>query len=96
MADIIPFKCVPVEEVEAPHLSGECFCGACGHEFVGVMPVGLTHIDCPKCKRIWGAMKHVVEPSETWACNCGERMFWLTPKGAMCRKCGIITTDWAD
>lgn len=83
---------------DRPHLAGEAFCGACGHEWVAVEPVGNTHFECPKCHRWWGAYKHAAKPKDGdfWRCNCGETLFWLTPTGAMCRRCGTRSADWAE
>ena len=33
---------------------------------------------------------------EVWQCNCSSHLFFLTPDGAMCSNCGIITSDWCD
>lgn len=82
-------------EKEGPHISGQALCGACLTEWVAVAPVGETSLRCPSCKRYWGAFKHAVEPKARWRCNCGEELFWLTPTGAMCRRCGVRSNDWA-
>ncbi len=83
---------------DGPYWSGECLCGACGHEWAGAAPVGQeAHLECPNCHRFWGAAKHAVTPPHaTWRCNCGETLFWLTPAGALCRRCGTYSNDWAD
>jgi hypothetical protein len=101
MADVIDLsgrRAVPTcdDGTDEPHLAGPAFCGACHHEWSAVAPHGVTHLECPKCKRYWGALKHAVEPDQTWRCNCGEELFWLTPTGAMCRRCGVRSNDWAD
>lgn len=96
MADVLPFA-KPIEDKQEPHLSGEAFCGGCSHKWVAVAPVGTTHLDCPACGRLWGAFKNVVEPEVAWTCiNCGEQLFFLTQSGAMCRRCGIVSSDWAN
>lgn len=82
-------------EDDGPHLTGPAFCGACGHEWDAVAPVEVCHLECPACKRFWGVFKNAVEPETAWRCNCGELLFWLTPEGAMCRKCGSRSNDWA-
>jgi ribosomal protein S27E len=67
IVDLRPVKC---EEAEVPHLAGTFICGACHHEWTGVAPVGSLHVDCPKCGRMLGAPKNVVEPdviSSDWA-----------------------------
>lgn len=96
MGNIVSFGPKKCDEIIEQHLSGMFVCGACHHEWEDVAPVGTTHVDCPNCGRAWGAAKNAVEPEYSWRCNCGESLFWLTPKGALCRRCGIITTDWAD
>lgn len=79
------------------HLSGEAVCGACGHEWQAVASVGVVILECPECNRAFGSFKHAVDPpDDRWQCNCGERLFWLTPRGAMCRTCGVISSDWAE
>jgi hypothetical protein len=80
-----------------PPLSGTARCGYCSYEWEAVAPVGAVHLECPSCHRMWGAYKHAVEPPKAfWRCNCGEELFWLTPKGAMCRRCGLVSNDWAN
>lgn len=84
-------------EAEIPHLAGPAFCSACKHEWMAVAPIGTVEgLECPKCSRIFGAFKHEVAPKMAWQCNCGNILFWLTPEGAMCRKCGIVSHDWAN
>jgi len=39
---------------------------------------------------------HVLKRNEVaWVCNCGSVLFFLTPEGAKCQKCGIVSNDWA-
>jgi len=96
MSNIVSLRPAKHGEGDGPHLSGDFVCGACDHEWTGVAPVGITHAECPKCHRFWGSAKHAVEPKQSWRCNCGEFLFWLTPNGAMCRRCGVISCDWAE
>lgn len=79
----------------AASLSGIAICGKCQHEWAAIAPVEATHLECPNCRTFWGAMKHAVEPETAWRCNCGEYLFWLTPTGALCRRCGSRSNDWA-
>jgi hypothetical protein len=79
-----------------PVMVGEAFCGACGAEWEITTQVGTVHFKCPNCRRTWGALKHVCEPEVAWRCDCGETLFWLTPTGAMCRRCGERPKDWAE
>lgn len=86
----------PYAEETVPHIQGPCRCGACQHEWEGAAPVGVVHTECPNCHRFWGVFKNAIEPDQAWRCNCGEQLFWLTPTGAMCRRCGLIATSWAE
>lgn len=84
------------EAADGPTLQGAAICDACQNEWQAVVPAGdVDHMQCPKCKRFWGSLKHAVEPVTAWVCNCGNRLFWLTPTGAMCRRCGLRSNDWA-
>ncbi len=107
MADIVEFSggkktegAAPLTKPGAsdgPYLEGEAICGACQHEWQAIQPVGgKQHLECPACHRLWGAFKHAVEPVNSWRCNCGEQLFWLTPTGAMCRRCGKRSNQWAE
>lgn len=96
MTNIVSLDARRAAEQESPHLAGEAECTVCGHRWSAVAPVGTIHLDCPSCDRLQGVFRHGVEPQEAWTCNCGERLFWLTRAGAMCRKCGIISSDWAE
>lgn len=81
---------------DGPHVTGPCRCDACGHRWVGVAPVEVVHLECPKCKRDWGIFENAIEPDVAWRCNCGNRLFWLTPTGALCRGCGTRSNQWAE
>lgn len=83
-----PRSSVIEEKENEPHLAGKAFCGACGHEWVAVVHIGVVHLECPQCHRMWGALKHAVEPMMAWRCGCGEKLFWITPYGIQCRSCG--------
>lgn len=97
MNDVIDFPNkdgAPAED--GPYWAGYAQCGACGFEWAAAVPVGdEDHLECPNCHRFWGAAKHaVVPPTAIWRCNCGETLFWLTPEGPQCRRCGIKPDDW--
>lgn len=36
------------------------------------------------------------QDEKLWRCNCGHLLFFLTPDGAKCRRCGIICRGWCD
>lgn len=79
-----------LKQPDVTHLAGQAECGACGHKWEAVCPAGVTRFDCPRCDRFWGVMRHAVEPLTAWRCHCGEQLFWITPKGCMCRRCGVL------
>lgn len=97
---VIPFRprtSAPAEDEGPRRLVGKAVCGACQHEWdAEALIAEPTHLECPRCHRFWGAFKHAVEPKMAWTCNCGEFLFWLTPDGAMCRRCGLVSSEWAD
>lgn len=96
-ADVVEFRKREIEEREEPHLTGKAVCTTCNHEWVAVAPAGTVHLECPECLRVQGVFKNAVEPERAWACNCnGNQLFFLTRAGAMCRACGVISSDWAD
>lgn len=98
MADVIAlFAEKPAaNEDDGPHIEGPAVCGACQNQWQAVAPVGTTILECPKCARLWGSFKHAIDPESAWRCNCGEQLFWLTPTGAMCRRCGVCSNQWAE
>lgn len=85
MSDVIPFR--PRE----PHLSGAAECSCCRATWQAAAPVGVHTLECPNCGRMTGFFSHAVEPpagSAMWRCDCGNALFWVTPDGVLCRKCG--------
>lgn len=80
---------------DGPSLSGKAECGACGKEWEATAPLGTTLLECPGCKRMWGSFSNAVEPDVAlWRCDCGEQLFWITPVGCMCRRCGTIQNGY--
>jgi len=80
-------------EREYPHLSGEAICTNCGHEWQAVVPVGVTmHLECPECHTHQGLLNYGIEPptEKVWECQCGEQLFFVTPEGLYCRRCGAL------
>ena len=77
----------------APAMSGETRCLACGHEWVAVAPVGTVFLECPSCSLVKGMLKYPCErEGEHWECNCGNSLFHITPDGVYCPNCG----EWAE
>jgi len=96
-ADIVKFEKREPAEEDGPHLTGKALCTTCAYEWEAVAPVGTVHLECPACARLQGVFKNAVEPETAWACHCsGNQLFFLTRAGAMCRMCGLISSEWAD
>lgn len=88
-AEIRPFK---RPEPDVQHGSGQAFCFACKHEWVGVVPTGVTEFECPSCGTMKGRWKFEFAPSgdqEVRVCGCSNQLFYLTREGHMCANCGI-------
>lgn len=86
-----------------PHWSGHCKCVGCGHEWVGVGPIGTMWVDCPSCELPKGTPKYPFGPSEGDAvlvcnhCN-GDIMSLYVRNGrtrVMCVGCGTDQTEAA-
>lgn len=76
-------------EANQPHLSGNCRCMQCTHEWVGVAPVGTTWMDCPECKSTKGHFtKPIARGVEMWTCGCGNQLFHVNREGLYCTMCG--------
>lgn len=79
---------------EPPHGVGEAFCIGCDHVWTATAPVGTTQLECPECRALKGhwRFEHAPAPapgSLVRECNCGNQLFYLTPKGHMCANCGV-------
>lgn len=74
-----------------PHQVGSAFCIACDHEWEAVAPVGIEVLECPSCRCVKGRFKFECAPAvglQVRQCNCGNQLFYLTPQGHMCPRCG--------
>jgi len=73
-----------------PHMRGEARCLQCKHEWNAVAPVGAVWLECPECNTNQGVMKNTVirEDYLHYECNCGNDLFYRTPDGDYCPKCG--------
>lgn len=71
--EVIPF------ERKSPHLHGAALCLACGHEWVGVQPVGNKGdtLDCTKCGSAKGVFKRFVAYSGHPQWQCKACTGWL-------------------
>lgn len=77
-----------------PHISGPARCSRCKHEWIAVAPVGTTQLECDCCGGMHGLFVHPCAPAEgelVFECNCGSDLFYVLPRGIMCRVCGTTT-----
>lgn len=89
MSNVVEFA--PRHEKTDPHATGEAFCLACDHVWVAVVPVGETLFECPSCRSMQGRFRYEVVPScDVWECQCGNQLFYITPDGHWCPRCGIL------
>jgi predicted RNA-binding Zn-ribbon protein involved in translation (DUF1610 family) len=88
VAKIISLKQAQIDR--RGHISGNAECLSCGNEWVVFAPVGVVWFECPKCHMQKGCMKGPCERAGLhWTCGCGNRLFYLTPDGEYCPRCGI-------
>lgn len=81
------------DKLNNPHLAGECVCVACGHTWMGVMPVGrFDELECENCGLMKGVLKYGVVPEPTLVCDCGCWLFTVSGKSGdiMCWQCGTV------
>lgn len=72
--------------------SGEAFCIGCDHTWAAVAPTGTTQLLCPNCgteKGTWKFPFQLPDGELIRECQCGNRLFYITPEGHMCIRCGI-------
>ena len=80
-----------------PHLSGPAICTHCSNKWTAVAPVGHhDNLECSGCGLFMGIIGAPVVPREFWVCDCESELFYLTKAGAACRKCGLVSSAWAE
>jgi len=90
-------KIIDFPEKDDPHCSGEAICLICKHTYVAVVPTGVTFFECPACGVHKVIFKYACERSDPhWQCNCGNKLFYLTPKGLYCPNCGDWQFGWEE
>jgi hypothetical protein len=90
---VLDFKRPEPEPEET--LRGRGYCIECQHEWEAVAPVGVRCFECPSCGTHKGTWLGVVEPpAERWECNCGGQLFFCTPTGFDCAKCGTTQENF--
>jgi len=98
VSDVICFQAA--KEERQPHWSGECVCLGCGHEWVGVAPIGTHVVECPSCGLDKGHSRHLFGPMEgdsVFQCDCGsEGLMAYLRSGRfhmICLACGVNHTE---
>lgn len=72
-----------------PTNAGEAKCLACGREWIAVAPISVIALECPSCGMLRGLFKYLCErEGPHWQCNCGNKLFRVTPEGYYCPNCG--------
>jgi hypothetical protein len=77
MAEVVQFK--QRREPEGPYATGEAAC-QCGHEWVGVAPIGVMALECPSCGSMNGKWKHPFGPAvgdSVFRCQCEADTFFF-------------------
>lgn len=87
------------KEENAPHWAGRCKCIGCGHEWVGVGPIGVViALECPECGLPKGVTKCLFggeEGDAVFVCQvCGsEAMTAYKRNGHFHQRCMGCGTD---
>ena len=82
---------IPFPQRTTPHGVGAAFCIGCDHEWEAISPVGTERLECPGCHAVKGIFKFEFAPNvgtQVRECNCGNQLFYLTPDGHLCPRCG--------
>lgn len=87
-------KIYNLEEIKRkrePHVEGPAKCLACGHKWEAfvLLEENTFGIPCPECKLERGEFVYGLAPSDPiYICPCGNDLFYVTPSGPFCLKCG--------
>jgi len=71
--------------------TGIAVCMTCKHEWNTAAPVGTLYLQCPECETMKGRFKYpfnVKSGEYQRICDCGNDLFYITPKGHLCPNCG--------
>ena len=92
-----PFGEVVDLDSQRPHVSGEARCLHCAREWMAVAPHAHEYLECPACHLMRGVFVYACYPSSglILMCPCGNDLFFQTPSGLFCPKCGATDTDFA-
>lgn len=79
-----------------PHMSGAAACMVCHHSWVGVAPLGVHEMECPKCHATKGYFVAPVQRAgDRWECNCGCYVFHISrDAGPYCVNCATPAEGW--
>lgn len=99
MNNILDFTRQPARSKdEEDQLRGKARCLHCRHEWQAVTPVGkVAGLECPECNLSKGVMVGLVGPADEeliWKCECGCKVFYLTPGTVNCLNCGASQTGF--
>lgn len=73
-----------------PQLAGPARCLECRAEWIGIAPLGMVVLDCPKCGAQKGArLAMILKEGPHWVCVCGNGLFAINEAGAYCPNCGL-------
>ena len=70
---------------------GEAVCLQCDHQWQAVAPAGSHRLQCPACRTMKGLWRFEFAPPDgqlVRECDCGNQLFYLTPDGHLCARCG--------
>jgi hypothetical protein len=97
MTNVIGFDLAKGKDKTEFTLIGPAVCTNCKHQWQAVTPVGHhDNLKCPECSLFMGIVGAPVVPEKFWLCRCGSDLFYLTPSGAGCRSCGLVSSEWAE
>jgi len=69
--------------------TGIAVCMTCKHEWNTAAPVGTLYLQCPDCSFSPIMAKAVANcAAEESVGDCGNDLFYITPKGHLCPNCG--------
>ena len=79
-----------------PTMRGEAICTKCKHTWHAVVPENADKdtLDCPSCGSYHGAFRGPYLPEVAFVCNCGSKLFYLSPEGHVCHGCGVESFTW--
>lgn len=94
MGDVIDLG--KAKEEREPHIRGTARCLECSHQWEAVAPLGTFNLfECPECRTHKGVLTGPFVPELRLECECGNQLFFVTPEGYQCPRCGV-EDDWEE